>query len=237
MQGNPIHSNWARSPIPPEEKARGILRLKTVCGLPGGISDPEEALALKRSKYGLGDRRTMEQAVQFSGFALHNRTILGNRCGNLDHVPFVEHPLGADYIPRFDPVTFKPLDDPDVGSIYYNADEAAHGQQTMTLMSKEKFALAPDFDLGNMVRSGLRRDSEEARSQPLLSRENSKISEQLRREKKEASLTSTWLHAVSFVAIILGPVSVVMCCLGRCNCVKNRLSGFIVDDKASGKLT
>ena len=43
-----------------------------------------------------------------------------NRCGNIELVPFTPHPLGADYIPRFDAITEAPLDVPDIGSIYYD---------------------------------------------------------------------------------------------------------------------
>lgn len=183
----------------------------------------------------------MEQAVQFSGFALHNRTSLRNRCGNIDHVPFTEHPSGAEYIPRFDPVTFEPLDEPDVGSIYYDADKLVLRQQlAVTLPPKigtEKPVLPRGSDVGSSMRGGLRRDSEEAQSQPLLSREKSKISDQLRREKVEASKKNSWLHAVAFVAITLGPVSVVMCCLGRCNFISSRLSGLLSDNKVSRKYT
>ena len=100
---------------------KGVLRLTTISHLPGGIPDPVERLALIQSKYGLGDRRTVDMAVEFSGLGLYNRTLmLRNRCGNLDFVPFVEHPKGPYYIPRFDPVTFAPMDEYDAGSIYYN---------------------------------------------------------------------------------------------------------------------
>ena len=39
--------------------AQGNARLKTMLDMPGGESDPEKALIMKRSKYGLGDRRTL----------------------------------------------------------------------------------------------------------------------------------------------------------------------------------
>jgi hypothetical protein len=74
---------------------------------------------IRRSKYGLGDRRTFEQLVEFSGVDPTHQRTLRDRCGNIDYVPFHEHPLGPDHIPAFDPVTFDPLDEPDEGSIYY----------------------------------------------------------------------------------------------------------------------
>lgn len=51
-------------------------------------------LRLHQSRYGLGDRRTLDQAIAFSGIDTKRREILGNRCGNIKYVPFEEHPLG-----------------------------------------------------------------------------------------------------------------------------------------------
>ena len=43
-------------------------RLKTIFHYTsGGIADTEQAKRLIRSKYGLGDRRTIDQAIEFSG--------------------------------------------------------------------------------------------------------------------------------------------------------------------------
>jgi hypothetical protein len=60
---------------------------------------------MHQSKYGLGDRRTLDQAIEFSGVDTRNQVILGNRCGNLAYVPFKEHPFGASFIPPYDPVS------------------------------------------------------------------------------------------------------------------------------------
>jgi len=95
-------------------------RLKTLVGLPGGDSDEANVLRLRKSKFGLGDRRTIKQYTAFSGIDVANRILLGDdkkRCGNLQWVPFLEHPNGADYIPRFHDTTFDPLDDLDGKSI------------------------------------------------------------------------------------------------------------------------
>ena len=43
-----------------------------------------------------------------------------NRCGNLEFVPFLQHPLGASYVPSFSEDTEEPLDPLDTGSIYYD---------------------------------------------------------------------------------------------------------------------
>lgn len=45
------------------------------------------------------------QAITFSGIDTKRRKILGNRCGNLDYVPFVEHPWGPEYIPKYNLTT------------------------------------------------------------------------------------------------------------------------------------
>ena len=92
-------------------------------GMPGGKNDPEKALAIIRSKYGRGDRRSLEQAIKFSGIDTVNVVTTFNGCGNLDFVPFIEHPNGPDYVPKFDEITEAPLDEPDPGSIYYKQNQ------------------------------------------------------------------------------------------------------------------
>lgn len=95
-------------------------RLKSIIDLPGGMTDEVAVRRLKRSKYGLGDRRTLDQLIEFSGVDLRNRrkTVDGkNRCGNVRWVPFEEHPLGVDYIPKFDE-NEDPLDKPDPTSVW-----------------------------------------------------------------------------------------------------------------------
>ena len=92
--------------------------------IPGGENNKEKALQLKRSKYGLGDRRTLDELIQFSGVDLRNKkaTIDGkNRCGNVQWVPFIEHPKGVNFIPSFDDITEEPLDLPyEKTSVWYD---------------------------------------------------------------------------------------------------------------------
>ena len=52
-------SGWGHGKFTAEEMAAGNARLKTMLDMPGGESDPEKALIMKRSKYGLGDRRSL----------------------------------------------------------------------------------------------------------------------------------------------------------------------------------
>jgi hypothetical protein len=92
--------------------------------IPGGELDEQKALQLKRSRYGLGDRRTLDQLIEFSGVDLRHKrpTIDGkNRCGNLQWVPFIEHPKGVNFIPTFDETTEAPLDLPyEKSSVWYD---------------------------------------------------------------------------------------------------------------------
>jgi hypothetical protein len=237
--------------IPAADKRAGVRRLESVSGLPGGIEDGAERRAFLRSRYGLGDRRTLAQAVQFSGFQLSNRTSLGNRCGNLQHVPFTEHPRGAAYIPPFHPLTFAPLDAPDVGSIYYDPAEDARdrpatllprqntGQPMMVphfAPPKEKLQLRGEAAASKgavETREGSQSGSGSDSGSDSGSNSNSGIGSVSGRSE-----TDNMMHVLAFVAIIFCPVSVIMCCLGRCSLFTGLLSGLWSDnEKASGKFT
>ena len=52
--------------------------------MPGNIRDSDKDLMLKiqKSRYGLGDRRSLQQAITFSGIDTVNRVILSNRYNN-----------------------------------------------------------------------------------------------------------------------------------------------------------
>ena len=76
-------------------------------------------------KYGLGDRRSLDQLIEFSGVDTKRRMILGNRCGMLDFVPYQEHPWGAEYVPRYDEETEQFVDVRDPGSIYFDKEDQA----------------------------------------------------------------------------------------------------------------
>mmetsp|Transcript_20911 Transcript_20911/g.29022 ORF Transcript_20911/g.29022 Transcript_20911/m.29022 type:complete len:610 (+) Transcript_20911:1-1830(+) len=120
-QADPLHFGWAVNKKYKDSK-ESVFRLKTLLEMPEGSTDPAYTLALQQSLYGLGDRRTLDQAIAFSGIDTKNRRILGNRCGNLDYVPFVEHPWGPDYIPKYNTTTEVYMDVRDPGSIYFNKD-------------------------------------------------------------------------------------------------------------------
>mmetsp|Transcript_10129 Transcript_10129/g.16822 ORF Transcript_10129/g.16822 Transcript_10129/m.16822 type:complete len:542 (+) Transcript_10129:125-1750(+) len=69
----------------------GVPRLNQIMDIaPGAERDKIAA-----SRYGLGDRRTIGQAYQFSGFDPHQKKMVQNRCGNLQWIPFEED--GSNY--------------------------------------------------------------------------------------------------------------------------------------------
>jgi Glycosyltransferase (GlcNAc) len=62
-----------------------------------GIGNEDPALAtetelIRHSRYGLGTKRTLTQAIEFTGINLRERRMEVNKCGNLEWVPFKESP-------------------------------------------------------------------------------------------------------------------------------------------------
>ena len=64
-----------------------------------------------------------------------------NRCGNIEYVPFIEHPNGPDYIPKFDSSTEEFLDDYDTGSIYHIDYQEIIGKLNQTRHKDNQFKL------------------------------------------------------------------------------------------------
>jgi hypothetical protein len=114
---------WGHGKFDQKDLQNAHYRLNTVLDIPGGETNEEKALKLKRSKFGLGDRRSLDQLIHFSGIDLRHKkpTIDGkNRCGNLQFVPFTENPKGVNYIPQFD-ADENPLDLPyEKSSVWYD---------------------------------------------------------------------------------------------------------------------
>ena len=100
-------------------------RLRNLLEMQRGINNITARLEIQYHRFGLGDRRSLDQLIEFSG--INTRTSKGGqipgKCGNLKYVPFTPHPQGADHIPSFDELG-RPLEDPDEGSIYYGNDIA-----------------------------------------------------------------------------------------------------------------
>jgi len=125
-QSNPVSHTWGHNGNKYGSFADSSRRLYTMIDYPGGEKDIRKALALKQSKYGLGDRRSLDQLFNFSGVDVRNKkkSIDGkNRCGNISWVPFHEHPKGVNYIPSFDDKSEAPLDLPyDPTSVWFVPD-------------------------------------------------------------------------------------------------------------------
>jgi len=125
-------------------------------GLPNGESNEDVVKRMRRSKFGLGDRRTLDQLIQFTGFDLRNERVSidgKNRCGNIQWVPFVEHPKGVNFIPSFDNETEDPLDVPyETTSVWYdpNIDGKGmvqkHGKDEKTEAELDKLPIDGNLD-------------------------------------------------------------------------------------------
>lgn len=122
-QKNPVTASWWRQ-IDREAEKESNKRLNALLDVPlygGNILTQEEKLKLRQSKYGLGDRRSLDQLIEFSGIDLRHAkpSVDGkNRCGNIRWVPFIEHTEGVNYVPKFDNEE-NPLEGYSEGSIYF----------------------------------------------------------------------------------------------------------------------
>ncbi|KAJ1457892.1 GlcNAc-domain-containing protein [Pelagophyceae sp. CCMP2097] len=92
-QGDATHLKWngrggpsMNDPVVKMARDASNKRIWTLLGMPGGDPDPAATRAL--GAYGLGAERTLEQLVDFTAIRLSNRTTFGNRCGNIDWVPW-----------------------------------------------------------------------------------------------------------------------------------------------------
>jgi hypothetical protein len=56
--------------------------------------ESEEQTLMRHSRYGIGSKRTLEQAEEFTGIDFKKRKMATNRCGNLLWVPYEE---SSDY--------------------------------------------------------------------------------------------------------------------------------------------
>lgn len=62
-----------------------------------------------------------------------------NRCGNIQWVPFAEHPKGVNFIPRYNDTTEEPLDIPyDKTSVWYNPQIDGVGAGLVSRVAKSK---------------------------------------------------------------------------------------------------
>ena len=93
-QGDPTHYKWNGKGGPRIRQNATILNMRdaanrriwTLLEMPGGDTSPEAKAQL--GKYGLGDVRSLDQLINFTGIYLRERKIGPNRCGNIDWVPW-----------------------------------------------------------------------------------------------------------------------------------------------------
>jgi hypothetical protein len=109
-QGNPVVHTWGRRGQGRQAEdswnwtkaiEKGKSKLKTFgtqrvnmmlgIGKVGYSAEQEdEQTMIQSSRFGLGTKRTLDQAMEFSGIDLPGRRMTGNKCGNLIWVPFDE---------------------------------------------------------------------------------------------------------------------------------------------------
>lgn len=63
-----------------------VLRLKTLLGSSGGEKTPLEVATL--TQYGLGNKRSLDQLIEFTGIDTRGGAVVGDRCKQLAWVPF-----------------------------------------------------------------------------------------------------------------------------------------------------
>ena len=117
-QGNPVVHTWGRQDKHKNEeenkkklnwkwnedieKSRpawhtfGSKRVNMLLGIGSKFdstpSEHEELERIRLSRFGLGTKRTLKQAVEFTGIDLLNEKMIDNKCGNLLWVPYEESP-------------------------------------------------------------------------------------------------------------------------------------------------
>lgn len=141
-QSNPKTTSWWNQ-IDHDQAAKSDKRLNALLDVPlggGNVLNEKEKLILRQSKYGLGDRRTLDQLIEFSGIDLrHAKPSLDgkNRCGNIRWVPFIEHSNGVNYVPKFDKDE-NPLEQYEKGSIYHPNNPIVWEQHTTEVPKEHK---------------------------------------------------------------------------------------------------
>mmetsp|Transcript_29219 Transcript_29219/g.64428 ORF Transcript_29219/g.64428 Transcript_29219/m.64428 type:complete len:588 (-) Transcript_29219:49-1812(-) len=80
----------------PKVQTIGTKRVNMVLGIgkfnPNNQAERTEIDRIRKSRYGVGNKRTLEQASEFSGIDLAAKKMVENKCGNLVWVPYEESP-------------------------------------------------------------------------------------------------------------------------------------------------
>ena len=115
-QGNPVVHTWGRhrgAEADGDEKekvfkfrediererskvqTKGTKRVNMMLGIGHSRWNEQEEAEIeqiRKSRYGIGNKRTLEQASKFSGIDLAGKKMVENKCGNLKWVPFAKSP-------------------------------------------------------------------------------------------------------------------------------------------------
>ena len=99
QEGRQAEDSWKWTKAIEKEKSKlrtsGTPRVNMMLGI-GNIAysaeEEDEQTMIQSSRFGLGTKRTLEQAMEFSGIDLPGKRMTGNKCGNLIWVPYDESP-------------------------------------------------------------------------------------------------------------------------------------------------
>lgn len=80
----------------PKVYTKGTKRVNMLLGIgkfnPNNQAERTEIDRIRKSRYGVGNKRSLEQASEFSGIDLAAKKMAENKCGNLVWVPYEESP-------------------------------------------------------------------------------------------------------------------------------------------------
>jgi hypothetical protein len=99
QKGQQVEDSWKWTKAIEKEKSKlrtsGTPRVNMMLGIGKivySVEEEDEQKMIQSSRFGLGTKRTLEQAMVFSGINLPGRRTTANKCGNLIWVPFDESP-------------------------------------------------------------------------------------------------------------------------------------------------
>ena len=99
---DPDQLDWMQEIVQerPKVKTKGTKRVNLILGIGAKDSYSAEEQAeidmVRSSRYGVGNKRSLAQAAEFTGIDLQHKKMVKNKCGNLKWVPFTV-PTGSDY--------------------------------------------------------------------------------------------------------------------------------------------
>ena len=132
------------------------FRMFTLLGMPNGVKDVETIASI--GEYGLGNKRTLDQLIAFTGIDTRSKSIIGCRCKALEWVPFtpdIDPKVIDNDVWGFGPeINFKgqsniPLLNADIEIFKHRDGLSTHNKlKDLNLFDKEKFI--PDSETGEL---------------------------------------------------------------------------------------